>query len=130
MTDKKVFKFGLKKSVLSESDKVCMFKYEQVDLPSEFSLNDFHELHIFHQGQCNSCSANAISNQIILSTSKEELKDQIPGRMYIYFNSRLTDQTLHGSNWPKIGPLWVQNGPKIFPSVWLVRSFFFQSLVF
>ena len=97
MTDKKVFKFGLKKSVLSEHDKVCMFKYEQVDLPSEFSLSDLHEIHIFNQGHLNSCSANAISNQIILSTPKDEIKDQIPSRLYIYFNSRLTDQSLHGN---------------------------------
>ena len=97
MEEKKVFRFGLKKSKLSENDKVSLFKYEKVDLPSEFSLSDLHEIHIFNQSQTNSCSANAISNQIILSTPTEEIKDQIPSRMYIYFNSRLTDQTLHGN---------------------------------
>ena len=95
MSNKQVFKFGLKRSKLTEHDKVSMFKYEKVDLPSEFSLSDLHEIHIFNQGHLNSCSATAISNQIILSTPIEEIKDQIPSRLYVYFNSRLTDQTLH-----------------------------------
>ena len=100
MSNKPVLKFGLKRSKLTEHDKVSMFKYEKVDLPSEFSLSDLHEIHIFNQSDCNSCSANAISNQIILSTPKEEIKEikeSIPSRLYVYFNSRLMDQTLHGN---------------------------------
>ena len=97
--DKKTkFKFGLKRSNLSENDKVSMFKYEKVDLPLVFSLSDIHEIHVFNQGNINSCSSNAISNQIILSTPKEEIKNSIPSRLYIYFNSRLTDATQHGFN--------------------------------
>ena len=96
-TDKKpIYRFGLKRSKLSENDKVSFFKYEKVELPTKFSLSDLHEIHIFNQGELNSCSANAISNQIILSTPKEEIKNSIPSRLYIYFNSRLTDQTLQG----------------------------------
>ena len=93
---KKELKFGLKRSKLTDHDKVSFFKYEKVELPTKVSLSDLHEIHIFNQGELNSCSPNAISNQIILSTPKEEIKNSIPSRLYIYFNSRLTDQTLQG----------------------------------
>ena len=92
------FKFGLKKSKLTDHEKVCMFQYEKVDLPTKFSLNDTHIIHIFNQGNLNSCSANAISNQFMLSASKEELQDIIPSRLYLYFNSRLIDEKEKGGH--------------------------------
>ena len=95
MEDKPKLKFGLKRSKLTDHDKVCMFQYEKVDLPTRFSLNNTHVIHIFDQGNLNSCSANAISNQFLLS-NKEDLSDIIPSRLYLYFNSRLIDEKERG----------------------------------
>ena len=47
MEDKPKLKFGLKRSKLTDHDKVCMFQYEKVDLPTRFSLNNTHVIHIF-----------------------------------------------------------------------------------
>ena len=91
-SDKPKFKFGLKRSSLSERDKLCYFQYEHVDMPIQFSLSEIHNIHIFDQGHLNACSSNAISNQIILSTNREDLLNIIPSRLYQYFNSRLVDK--------------------------------------
>lgn len=96
------FKFGLKKSKLDDHDKLCMFNYEHVDLPVKFSLNNTRDVHIFDQGHLNSCSANAISNQIMLSTDFDKLGDIIPSRLFIYHNSRLLDLIEHGNRYINI----------------------------
>ena len=88
MTEKKLF-FGLKKSPVDTHEKILSFTYEKVQLPTKFSLRD-QVKYIFDQGHMNSCSANAVSNQIMLSDHKG-LVNVIPSRLYIYYNSRMID---------------------------------------
>ena len=82
------YKFGLIKSKFDDHEKVCMFNYDKINLPIKFSLSDIYEIHVFDQGNLNSCSANAISNQILLSVNN----NIIPSRLFIYFNSMLIDK--------------------------------------
>ena len=74
---------------------------EKINLPPKFSLAGERDINIFDQGHSSSCSANAVSNQIILSNNKEDIYIYIyiyiynltPSRLYQYFNSRLIENT-------------------------------------
>ena len=89
MTDKKVLKFGLKRSTNDDRDHVYLFfEYEKIPLPLQFSLADTKEIKIFDQMELNSCSSNSVCNQIMLSNDK--IKD-VPSRLFLYWNSRKED---------------------------------------
>ena len=82
-------KFGLKKSKPDNRDRLfCFFDYEKIPLPFTFSLTDVKDVEIFDQGNLNSCSANALSNQIKLSNADMFIT---PSRLFTYFNSRVED---------------------------------------
>ena len=81
--------FGLKRSKISHDEKILSFTYQKVDMPLNFLLKN-NVKQIFNQGDINSCSANAVSNQLLMSDNKN-LINFIPSRMYIYFNSRFID---------------------------------------
>ena len=85
------FKFGLRKSSFDESteQKLCFSYNPNVILPNKYSLRDKVK-YIWNQGNINSCSANAVSNQLILSDKKQVMKF-VPSRLYIYYNSRMMD---------------------------------------
>ena len=83
----KDLKFGLKLDKYDEHDYCLDIKYHHVDLPKSFNMKD-QVKNIFDQGDINSCSANSIPNQIMLS-SKDKSIDFIPSRLFIYFNARL-----------------------------------------
>ncbi len=82
----KMLKFGLKRSVFNNDEKVGYFKYQHIDLPEEFDLRTFKNNYVYDQGQTNSCSSNAISNQL------RYLQDVEPSRAFVYVNSLITDQ--------------------------------------
>ena len=89
MEDKKALKFGLLRSKKDDRDHVfSFFEYEKVILPLKFSLADTKEIHIFDQMQLNSCSANSVCNQIMLSNDKIK---EIPSRLFLYWNARRED---------------------------------------
>ena len=89
MADKKVLKFGLKRSTNDDRDHVYLFfEYEKIPLPLQFSLADTKEIKIFDQMELNSCSSNSVCNQIMLSNDK--IKD-VPSRLFLYCNSRRED---------------------------------------
>lgn len=88
------YKFGLKRSKISEDEKVGFFRYEKVELPEKFSLADVYPIEIYNQKDTNSCSANAICNQIKLTYNDLKLD---PSRAFIYFNSLLRDHQKEGS---------------------------------
>ena len=83
--------FGLKKSIQKEDDKVSLFHYSFKELPSQFDLRDIYHIKAYNQGSTNSCSANAICNQINVILQELKLKI-IPSRSFLHFNSRLVDR--------------------------------------
>ena len=86
--DKKL-KFGLKRSAPDDRDNVfSFFEYEKVPLPLRFSLSDTKEIKVFNQMNLNSCSANSVANQILLSNEKIK---EAPSRLFLYWNSRRED---------------------------------------
>ena len=90
--EQKSFKFGLRKSSFDESteqQKLCFSYNPNVVLPNKYSLRDKIK-YIWNQGNINSCSANAVSNQLMLSDKKQVMKF-VPSRLYIYYNSRMID---------------------------------------
>ena len=89
MIDKQVFKFGLKRSTRDDRDNILSyFEYEKIPLPLQFSLADTKEIKIFDQMELNSCSANSVCNQIMLSNDKIKYT---PSRLFLYWNSRRED---------------------------------------
>ena len=90
MEDKKSkYKFGLKKSSIDDRDHIfSFFEYEKIPIPLRFCLSDTKEINVFNQMNLNSCSANSICNQIMLSNDK--IKDT-PSRLFLYWNSRRED---------------------------------------
>ena len=87
--DKTKLKFGLLKSKSDSHEKLLSFTYEKVYIPRFFTLKD-RVKYIFNQGHSNSCSANAVTNQLLLSDKKQLIND-VPSRLFIYVNSRLRD---------------------------------------
>ena len=87
----KSFKFGLRKSSFDDTteQKLCFSYNPNIVLPKKYSLRDKVK-YIWNQGSINSCSANAVSNQLILSDKKQVMKF-VPSRLYIYYNSRMMD---------------------------------------
>jgi C1A family cysteine protease len=90
----KMLKFGLKRSVFNESEKVGYFKYQHIEIPEEFDLRTLKTIYVYNQGQTNSCSSNAISNQL------RYLQDVEPSRAFIYINSLITDQQKENNKRP------------------------------
>ena len=83
------YKFGLKPSKDDSRDRMfCFYDYEKIPLPFKFSLTDIKEIDIFNQGNINSCSSNALSNQIKLSCDDMLIT---PSRLFTYINARLED---------------------------------------
>ena len=99
----KSFKFGLRKSSFDEEkeQKLCFSYNPNIVLPKKYSLRDKVKF-IFDQKNVNSCSANAVSQQLILSDKKEVMKF-VPSRLYIYFNSRLVDNDDVQNQFPIMG---------------------------
>ena len=89
MADKPKFCFGLKKSTIDPEENLLCFSYENVDMPISYSLKD-HVKCVYNQGHMNSCSANAVANQLCMS-DKNNLINFPLSRLYIYFNSRFID---------------------------------------
>ena len=89
--DNKSLKFVLRKSSFDEEkeNKLCFSYNPNIVLPKKYSLRDKVKF-IFDQKNINSCSANAVSQQLILSDKKQVMKF-VPSRLYIYYNSRMTD---------------------------------------
>ena len=85
------YKFGLKRSKITDNDKVGMLHYEQVALPNKFDLRDYYKIEPYNQLHTNSCSANAISNQLKIILQNVQSKIE-PSRAFIYFNSLLFDR--------------------------------------
>ena len=67
----KSFKFGLRKSSFDDTteQKLCFSYNPNIVLPKKYSLRDKVKF-IFDQKNVNSCSANAVSQQLILSDKK------------------------------------------------------------
>jgi hypothetical protein len=60
--------FKLRKGLyLVCNDKVGYFTYQKIDLPIKFSLQDHMNIDVYNQLSTNSCSANAICQQIKLN---------------------------------------------------------------
>ena len=86
------FKLGLKFQKNDPRDQKLCFSgdliFKNVIIPDKFSLKDKIE-HIYDQGQLNSCTANAIAQQMrITSDNKAEIS-----RLFQYFNSRILEDT-------------------------------------
>ena len=69
--DNKSLKFGLRKSSFDEEkeNKLCFSYNPNIKIPNKYSLRDKIKF-IFDQGNINSCSANAVSQQLMLSDKK------------------------------------------------------------
>ena len=78
---------------------MCYFTYQKKTLPDKFDLRDFYKIKAYNQGNSNSCSRQAITNQIHIIL--QELKVKIePSRQFICFNSLLEDRDKEGSRRP------------------------------
>ena len=92
-------KYGLKRSSIKDDElnKVCYLSFDRLELKAECDLRDFYKIDVYNQLNTNSCSANAICQQIKLLNQKMLKKDIEPSRRFIYFNSRLLDREKEGS---------------------------------
>lgn len=93
------FKYGLKRSITKEDDnnKVCYLSFDRLELKKECDLRDYYKIDVYNQLSSNSCSANAIAQQIKILNQKMLKKEIEPSRRFIYFNSRLIDREREGS---------------------------------
>ena len=62
-------------------------------------MRDVYKVKAYNQGSTNSCSSNAISNQINVILQEMRLKIE-PSRQFIYFNSLLEDRDKEGTKRP------------------------------
>ena len=91
MTDSKKLFFGLKRSA-EHDPKIKTVNFCLVrDLPSHYSLRNKIQF-VYNQGNMNSCSANAVCQQLLLSDIKNSLNGEPQSRLYIYYNSRMIDR--------------------------------------
>ena len=91
------FKYGLKRSSIHDDNKVGLISFDRILLPTSYDLRDIYKIDIYNQLSTNSCSANAICQQIKILNQKLLKQPIEPSRRFIYFNSRLIDREKEGS---------------------------------
>ena len=53
---------------------------------------------VYDQGQLGSCTANAIGAAIEFDRLKQKLSDYVPSRLFIYYNERVIEGTVHSDS--------------------------------
>ena len=57
---------------------------------------------VYDQGQLGSCTANAIGAAIEFERLKQKLSDYVPSRLFIYYNERVIEGTVHSDSGAQI----------------------------
>jgi C1A family cysteine protease len=65
------------------------------NLPITISLNEIVKIPILNQKDLGACTANATSNAILFYLKKNQKKEYQPSRLYIYYFSRLLENTIN-----------------------------------
>jgi C1A family cysteine protease len=75
---------------------------------------------IYDQGQLGSCTANAIGGALQFDQVKQKEKDFVPSRLFIYYNERVIEGTVHSDSGAQIRDgvkaVAKQGGPKEDPT--------------
>jgi len=94
-------KYGWLRDLPDRRDHSYMALTAPAKLPSRVDLRSSCP-EIYNQGQLGSCTANAIGAAVQFERNRQKLEDFIPSRLFIYFNERVKEHTIHSDSGAQI----------------------------
>lgn len=88
-------RYGWHRDLPDHRDRICMAFMPPAALPPHVDLRGPNMPAVYDQEQLGSCTANAIAAALEFDRLRQKLDDFMPSRLFIYFNERAMEGTIH-----------------------------------